>query len=103
MKIINKIKLDKYFKISEKALSIAKKKINSKRKKEAEEILDMASRYIGDAKYFKEQGHFVNAFGALNYAHGWLDAGARLGIFKVKDTNLFVIKWFLHWKIKNIL
>jgi len=28
----------------------------------------------------------------LNYAHGWLDAGARLGIFDVKgDSRLFTV------------
>jgi hypothetical protein len=34
----------------------------------------------------------VTAFAALNYAHGWLDAGARLGLFDVgKDNVLFTV------------
>jgi hypothetical protein len=34
----------------------------------------------------------VNAFAALNYAHGWLDAGARLGLFDVDhDSTLFTV------------
>ena len=44
-----------------------------------------------DAKHFKEKGDFVTAFAALNYAHGFLDAGARLGVFDVKDNKLFAV------------
>ena len=33
----------------------------------------------------------VNAFAALNYAHGWLDSGARIGLFDVKDSRLFTV------------
>ncbi len=35
------------------------------------------------AKYierYTEEGDVVNAFACVNYAHGWLDAGARLGV-----------------------
>ena len=35
--------------------------------------------------------NYVLAFAALNYAHGWLDAGARIGLFKVKDNRLFTV------------
>jgi UDP-glucose 6-dehydrogenase len=34
---------------------------------------------------------FVNAFGAIYYAHGWIDCGARLKIFNVTDDKLFTI------------
>ncbi len=90
--VIAKDKLKKYFEITGKALVMAKKALDSKRKAEAEEVLDMASRYYEDAKWFEKKGNFVNAFAALNYSHGWLDCGARIGLFKVKDSNLFVIK-----------
>ncbi len=34
----------------------------------------------------------MNAFAAVNYAHGWLDAGARLGVFDVgADDRLFTL------------
>ncbi|MDZ4226835.1 MAG: DUF357 domain-containing protein, partial [Candidatus Pacearchaeota archaeon] len=61
-------------------------------KKQAKEIIDMVENYLSDSNYFEKTGDFVSAFAALNYAHGWLDAGARLGIFKVKDDRLFTIK-----------
>ena len=52
----------------------------------------MAERYYSDAKHFAEKGDKVTAFAALNYAHGWLDAGARLGLFDVgEDDSLFTL------------
>jgi len=85
-------KLEKYFKVTETALEMAE---NSKNKtslgKERDDMLDMIKRYISDAKHFEEKGDFVNAFAALNYAHGWLDAGARLGIFDVHNSKYFTV------------
>lgn len=90
--LVCKARLDKYRKLSEKALEIARKSIAKGREKDAKEIIEMVSCYLSDAKYFEKQGHFVNAFACINYAHGWLDAGSRLGIFDVKDSRLFVVK-----------
>jgi uncharacterized protein len=85
-------KLEKYFKITKEALDMVKEKgLDAARKKEAEEALDMAERYYSDAKHFRKKGEIVTAFAALNYAHGWLDCGARLGLFKVKDSRLFTV------------
>jgi len=92
MKEITKEKLKKYFGITQKALEKAGKAIAKENKKSALIILDMAQRYYDDARWFEKKNDYVNAFAAINYAHGWLDAGARLGIFKVKDNKLFVIK-----------
>lgn len=58
----------------------------------AEDFMDMARRYYNDATFFYGNGDVVNAFAAVNYAHGWLDAGARLGIFDVdEDSRLFTL------------
>ena len=52
----------------------------------------MAQRYFDDALYFRKKEDYTTAFAALNYAHGWLDAGARLGLFDVgKDNKLFTV------------
>ena len=85
-------RLKKYLAITEKAFKIAGKSINKDKKNEAEEILKMVSCYLQDSKHFQKHRHFVNAFACINYAHGWLDAGSRLGIFNVKDNKLFVIR-----------
>jgi uncharacterized protein len=82
-------KLAKYFAITEEALAMAQGAINPDRHAHALEALDMVERYVSDAKHFKEKGDYVNAFAALNYAHGWLDAGARTGLFDVHDSRLF--------------
>ena len=91
MNSITKERLDKYFKITEEALKKVKIKVpkNVDLKKVAEDYLDIATRYYKDAQYFKEKGDIVTAFAALNYAHGFLDAGARLKVFDVKDSRLF--------------
>ncbi len=87
---ITDAKLDKYFDITSRALE--KIKIVAAHKKQAEDALDMAKRYFSDAQHFREKGDYVNAFAAVNYAHGWLDAGARLGLFDVgHDSELFTV------------
>ncbi len=89
MKEITKEKVEKYFSVSEEAYNLAKKNISNKEL--GEDFLDMISRYILDAKHFYKKGDLVNAFAALNYAHGWLDAGARAKIFDVRDSRLFTV------------
>lgn len=90
MNQINQEKLEKYFKVTEKALEKAKKsKENINIKNARKEFLDMIENYLKDAKYFEKENRIVDAFAALNYAHGWLDAGARLGIFDVHNSELF--------------
>jgi hypothetical protein len=52
----------------------------------------MATCYYDDAKDFRAKGDHVNAFACVNYAHGWLDAGARLGLWDVgQDDLLFTL------------
>lgn len=92
---ITKQKLSKYFAITNEALNKAKKAISKKNKekeRDALNVLDMAQRYFDDAKYFKDKGDYVNAFACLNYAHGWLDCGNKIGLFNVNDTKFFVTK-----------
>jgi len=89
---ITKQKLAKYFCLTSKALEKVKRKIIRGKERHAREIIEMVSNYLLDAKYFEKKGDFVNAFAALNYAHGWLDSGVRLDIFNVKNNKLFTIK-----------
>ena len=89
---ITEEKLNKYFSITKEALDMAKGKFDSERLAEAEDFFDMASRYYSDAgHFFNTKKDMVLAFAALNYAHGWLDAGARIGLFQVKDSRLFTV------------
>lgn len=88
---ITKSKIEKYYNLTSKALEIAKKSVTKSKQKQAQEIITMVTCYLEDAKHFQEKGDFINSFAALNYAHGWLDAGARLKIFKVTNNKLFTV------------
>ena len=61
-------------------------------RKVAEDFLSMARAYCEDAKHFRDKGEFEKALANINYAHGWLDAGARIGLFDVGgDDTLFTL------------
>lgn len=55
------------------------------------EFLAMVENYLRDAKHFQEKGDLLTAFAAVTYAHGWLDAGARIGLWEVHDSFLFTV------------
>ena len=89
---ITREKLDKYFDLTGRGLVEVKKNVIKGKEAEAKEIVDMVTNYFSDARHFEGKGDWVNAFAALNYAHGWLDCGVRLGIFDVGDRDLFTVK-----------
>ena len=93
MNTITKEKLQKYFQITKKAYKLAKASGNRlpELEEQRKDFLDMIGRYIKDAEHFEKKGETVTAFAALNYAHGWVDAGARLGLFDVHDSKLFTV------------
>ncbi len=58
----------------------------------AEDFLGMARAYYEDATHFRAAGRSMEAFAAVNYAHGWLDAGARLGVLDAGgDDRMFTL------------
>ena len=89
---ITKEKIKEYRALTTKALEIVKSSIIKGHEKDAQEIIKMVADYLSDSEYFEKNKDFVNAFAALNYAHGWLDSGVRLDIFDVKDNSLFTLK-----------
>jgi len=91
---ISEERIDKYLEITKKALEklriAAPEKSYGRRL--ADDFLEMAASYYNDAKHFRESGDLVTAFAAVNYAHGWLDCGARIGLFDVGgDDVLFTL------------
>jgi len=88
---ISREKLKKYFNLTESALKEVKKNIIKERESDAKEIIEMVENYVSDAHHFEDKKDFVNAFAALNYAHGWLDSGVRLKVFDVHDDKLFTV------------
>ena len=89
---IEKERIDKYRKLTGDALKKTKDSVFGGKEKEAKEIFDMVENYLSDSLYFEENGNFIDAFAALNYAHGWIDAGVRLDVFDVDDDRLFTVK-----------
>ena len=91
--IVTKEKLESYFSITAEALEkVNNSEVDENNKDRVDDFLLMAVSYFNDAKHFAfEKKDFVLAYGALNYAHAWLDAGARIGLFKVKDSRLFTV------------
>ena len=88
-------KLKKYLAMTEKAISLVKIAAadkNSQEYKSAADFFEMAKNYLSDSKHFAEKGDFLTAIAAASYAHAWLDAGARIGLFKVdSSSDLFVV------------
>jgi uncharacterized protein len=59
---------------------------------DAAECLEMARSYLEDGRHFRESGDPVNALASFSYGHGWLDAGARLGVLSVpREGHLFTL------------
>ena len=94
MKEITDDVLEHYFEVTQRALEkvrIAAPEYSHLRPI-AEDFLSMARAYYEDALYFRDEGDYVRALGAVYYAHAWLDAGARFGLFDVQgDHNLFTL------------
>ena len=52
----------------------------------------MVNAYHSDAIFFLSEGRGDDAFAAVNYAHGWIDCGVRLGYLDGKgDWQLFTL------------
>ncbi|MCE8426533.1 MAG: DUF357 domain-containing protein [Candidatus Methanoperedens sp.] len=60
-------------------------------KRVADDYSTMANSYYDDGVYFIKEGDLVNALACFSYGYAWLDAGVKLGVFKVSDKSLFTI------------
>lgn len=94
MREVTEEKLKKYLDITEKALQVLKvlPPEGSQLQKAADDLLMMATSYFQDACYYKEKGDYVTAFACVNYAHGYIDAGVRLGLFLGDDSGIFAFE-----------
>ena len=91
---ISNARIQKYIELTAKALDKVSIIDNSGtvNHSKAEDILVMVKAYHSDAKFFLEEGRGDDAFAAVNYAHGWIDCGVRLGYLDGKgDWQLFTL------------
>ena len=55
-------------------------------------MMEMADSYTSDAKWFVEKGDLVRAFGAINYAHAWIDCAVKIGLMDGHgDDEMFTL------------
>ena len=91
---ITEDKIRKYLSITKAALdklSISAPERSFGRKM-ADDFLNMATSYYRDAVHFRDKGDLVNALSSVNYAHGWIDCGSRIGLFATGgDDRLFTL------------
>jgi hypothetical protein len=91
--IVSKEKVKKYLDLTAeariKATSITK---NIEDENRLQAMLKMCDDYQQDALYFMNNGDLVRAFGAINYAHAWIDAAVRIGLLDGHgDDRLFTL------------
>ena len=77
---VTKDKLNHYLDLTQRARAKATP-IHEEETEQAKQLammMRMADDYSSDARHFMEKGDYVRAFGAINYAHAWIDAGVKL-------------------------
>ena len=83
-------KMAKYLDITTRA----RKKLNisppvrSFDRKLAIQFLDTSESYFKEAVEYRNRYDYVKAFASVNYAHAWLDGGARMGLFDVEEDDV---------------
>jgi len=60
----------------------------SEQSKQLAIMMRMADDYSSDAKHFLDIGDRVRAFGAINYAHAWIDAAVKLRLLDGHDDDV---------------
>ena len=90
---VTKEKVEKYLELTTeargKASPIAESEEDVAR---LDSMMRMCDDYQADAKHFLEKGDLVRAFGAINYAHAWIDAAVRIGLMDGHgDDRLFTL------------
>lgn len=91
--IITIERIERYLELTAEARSKATPSTSSKLdEKRLNEMLRMCDDYTADARHFASQGDLVSSFGAINYAHAWLDAAVRIGLMDGHgDDRLFTL------------
>ena len=86
-------RIERYLELTAEARSKATPSTSSKLDEDRlNEMLRMCDDYTADARHFASEGDFVSSFGAINYAHAWLDAAVRIGLMDGHgDDRLFTL------------
>ncbi|GAB3681639.1 DUF357 domain-containing protein [Salinarchaeum chitinilyticum] len=85
-------KTDQYESLLAEALEVATvaEDLPDQQSEAAEQCLEMAESYLRDGRHFRDTDDLPDALAAFSYGHGWLDAGARVGVLDVpSEGHLF--------------
>ena len=74
--------LEKYLRLTHEALDRVRVPVPARSylRGASDDFLSLARAYLTDAEHFRDSGDPDRALAAASYAHGWLDAGVRLGL-----------------------
>jgi uncharacterized protein len=74
--------LEKYLRLTHEALEHVSVPVPTRSflRGASDDFLSLARAYLSDAEHFRVTGDRDRALAAASYAHGWLDAGVRLGL-----------------------
>jgi len=91
--IVTQEKVEKYLNLTAEArIKATPITTNSEDERKLQSMLRMCDDYQNDARHFMENGDLVRAFGAINYAHAWIDAAVRIGLMDGhNDDRLFTL------------
>ena len=92
--VITLEKLEHYLQLTAKARQKASPLVeeNTEKGQQLQILLRMADDYSSDAAHFMEKGDYIRSFGAINYAHAWIDAAVKLGLLDGHgDDELFTL------------
>ena len=81
--------IEKYLKLTERARNKISNFENetAQQKNMSSKLLSMADDYISDANHFFKKQDYVRSYGAINYAHAWIDACVKLELMDGKDDD----------------
>ena len=86
--IVTQEKVEKYLNLTAEArIKATPITTNSEDERKLQSMLRMCDDYQNDARHFMENGDLVRAFGAINYAHAWIDAAVRIGLMDGHDDD----------------
>ena len=90
---LSKERVSRYIAISKEARAKATPKdLGDEQEKNLESMMRMFDDYLSDAEHFLSEGDLIRAFGAVNYAHAWIDSAVRIGLMDGHgDDRLFTL------------
>tara|TARA_B100001113_G_scaffold239151_1_gene196588 strand:+ start:2183 stop:2488 length:306 start_codon:yes stop_codon:yes gene_type:complete len=90
---LTKERVSGYIAISKEARAKATPKdLDEKQEKNLESMMRMFDDYLSDAEHFLSEGDLIRAFGAVNYAHAWIDSAVRIELMDGHgDDRLFTL------------